>query len=154
MIADFRIALGRGHAGASLAFERSPRDGGRASHWPAIAGAALTLPFAVALALNAIANYTHAFSYESIPAWLLGGDPPGWGRVMSLGPPLALVLIAAARLRFHIRHEEGRWIGAFTAHLDRWEIAVGVLALSIAGVFIGHLAADAFACANRVTHAC
>jgi hypothetical protein len=154
MIADFQIALGGGHAGASLAFERSPTPARRANVWLALVCTLLTLPFALGLALSAVATYTHAFAESAVPAWLFGGGNPGWGRVLAIGPLLALLLFAIARLRFHSRREGGRWIGGVTARLDRWEIAVAVMAVAIVVVFVGHLLADGFACANGVTSAC
>jgi len=154
MIAGFQIALGRGHAGASVSFDRSPAAGTGASRWPAVAAALLTIPFAVALALNILAQYTHAFRYESIPAWLFGAGPPGFGRVLSLGPPLALVILAAARLRIRILRRDQRWVMSMVARLERWEVAVGLVALLVAGLFFGHLIADGLACARGVSRAC
>ncbi len=154
MTADFQLALARGHAGVSLAFDRPPPGAGRHRAWPAVLALALTLPFTVALTLNIIAATTHVFAIEAVPGWLFGAGSPGLGRIASLGPPLALLLLAGSRLRLHVLREERGFVARLTAHLSRWEIAAAVLALCISALFFGHLVADGIACANGVSRAC
>jgi len=152
MVADFEMAVGRGHASAALSFDRSAPDAGRVSAWPAVAAVALTMPFTIALAVNAVAQYTNWLPAASLHG--LFGGPVRWGLLLAFGPPLALLILAAARLRLHVGRRDGRFTVGIRARLERWEVVVGVVALLVAAAFFGHLAADALACANGVTRAC
>ena len=147
MVADVQIAVGRGHAGASLSLDRSPR-GARSNLLLAAVCGLLTLPFTVGLALSA------AGAREGLLGLLTGGAHPGPARLLQLGPPVALIILAAARLRVGAERGSGRWVGHITARLDRWELVIAVLALLVVGLFGAHLVADGLACANGVTHAC
>jgi hypothetical protein len=153
MRAQFEVAIGSGKAGATLAFERA-RD--RVRRRPLLIAIAflLTLPFAVALTVNGIAEATGNGAAHVLPAWLGGYGNPGFARVMTLGPPLALVILAVSRIRLHVDRGEGRWVGRISADLTTWELAIGFLALAIVTIFFGHLVADSWACANGVKSAC
>lgn len=146
MRADFEVAVGAGHAGASLAFERAPEDPVRANRWLVAAVSLLTLPFTVVLAVNAIGYQFSGRGIHALPVHL--------GQVLTLGPPLALLLYIVARFRLHGGRLEGRWVGRLSARLNGWELALGLLALAVAVMFFGHLVADSLACANGVKSAC
>jgi hypothetical protein len=153
MIAGLELAVSRGHAAARIALDRTPDDAPRVSRRLAVAVAVLTVPFVMALIVNAIGEYTHVYSPATLLPWLLGNGP-GAGRLIALGPLVALIVVAAARLRFRVSRQTGRWTGSASARLDGWEIAIAGIALAVMAIFVGHLAADAFACDAGVTRAC
>ncbi len=153
MRAELAIGLGRGRADARLAFTSGRRDPVRVNPWILVAALALTLPFAVGLTAAAVTSAAHTKA-GSVPTWLYGAGTPGAGRLLALGPPLALLLLALSRIRLHAAREAGRWVGRVTARLSAWELAVGLVALAVAALFFGHLLADSFACANGLRTAC
>jgi len=142
MTADFEVAVGRGHAGAALRFDRSASDGTRASAWPAVVALALTLPFVVALLLNSVGVLPTA------------GRGLAVVRLLPYGPVAALAVLGAARVRLHAGRRDGQLRAGLSARLLRWEVGAALAALLVVAVFFGHLAADALACANGVTRAC
>ena len=151
MVAQFQMALGQGRAEAHLTLDRSPDARQHPQRWLLPVTALLTLPFALALALAAVSSLTHTFRTHGVLYWLTSGHA---GLLLACGPPLALLILVAARVRLHGSRAGGRWIGRVEARLERWEIVTALLAVAVAGVFFGHLAADAWACANGVRSAC
>jgi heme/copper-type cytochrome/quinol oxidase subunit 2 len=67
---------------------------------------------------------------------------------------LAMVLLAAARLRVNVERHDGAWRGHIRLELARGELVAAVLGLSLIAVFVGHLLADGYACLNGVRRAC
>jgi len=152
MVAHFQVDLGRGHAGAHLTLDRVADQHPRRRRWLLLVAVALTLPFAVALALAGLSSAIPGFRTQGPIAWLTGGRHVGLA--LAYGPPLALLILIFARVRMHFSRGAGRWSGRVEARLELWEVMTALLALAVAGIFFGHLAADAWACANGVRSAC
>src|SRR5579884_2607578 len=129
MRAHLELAIGDGGMGASVGVRRDPARDLRRHPWLTALMALLTLPFTAALVANALGYSLHLG--RVLPSWLYGAGAPGWGRVLAFGPPLALLILVALRVRLHARRQDGRWTGAVTARLTGWEVAVGILALAI-----------------------
>lgn len=151
MLAQFQIAVERGHAAAHLTVDRSREDRPRSQNWLLPVTALLTWPFALAMTLAAVSSLMQTTRAQGALFWFAGRPA---GLLLALGPPLALLILVLARVRVHIARAGGRWTGSVEAHLERWEVVTALLALAVAGVFFGHLAADAWACANGVRSAC
>lgn len=154
MRAQFQVAFGAGQAGASLTFERWKAEQTAARRWLVLLAAVLTVPFAIGLAVAAIDSAFHVPAAHAVPPAILGNGSPGWGRLITLGPPLALIVLALSRLRLHAHRRDGRWMGSLSAQLGWLEVAVGLLALAVVALFFGHLVADSWACARGVHSAC
>ncbi|MBV9101069.1 MAG: hypothetical protein JOZ46_11155 [Candidatus Dormibacteraeota bacterium] len=150
MRAQFQVAVGAGRAAVSLSFERWRAEQTVTRRWLVLLAAVLTVPFAAALAAAAVDSAIHAAPAHAAVA----AGSPGWARLILLGPPLALILLALSRVRLHAQRDEGRWTGTVSAQLGWLELAVGLLALAVVVVFFGHLVADSWACANGVHSAC
>ena len=152
MRAHLDLAVGGGGIAASIGVQRDAARDLRPRPWLTAVLLLLTVPFTVALTADAI-GYSLHLGYV-LPAWLFGAGAPGLGRLLALGPPLALLILVALRVRLHAERSDGRWTGGVIARLTGWELAAGLLALLIFAVFFGHLAADSLACANGVRSAC
>jgi hypothetical protein len=75
------------------------------------------------------------------------------GAAVWLGPALAVAVSALAL--FHVRFSRDDALAAdLTIRLGAIRILVFASAVLLAGAFYGHLAADAFACANGLASAC
>jgi hypothetical protein len=150
MHAHLELGLGRLNLAASL---RTGRGMAR-RRWVALLAALLTLPFTVALILNVLVQ-AHVLG-QGLLGWLFGSTPGQHtlGRALTLGPPLALLLLAVDTIRIHAGRSDRGWSARAEAVLTPAELAVGVVALLIAAIFFGHLAADSFACANGNHAAC
>jgi hypothetical protein len=147
MIAGLQLALTRGHAGLALSFDRRPAGARSPGPGPGLVALLLTLPFALLLAAAAVATATHAFVLPT-PGGARGGQ------LLALGPVLALALLAVSRVRVRVDHGRPGVTVSVLADLSRSELAVAVLALAVAGVFFGHLAADGLACATGAARFC
>ena len=80
--------------------------------------------------------------------------PPVVVAILLACPLIAMVLLAAARLRFGVERREGAWHGRIRLELANGELAAAILGLSLIAVFVGHLFADGYACLNGVRRAC
>ena len=150
MHAQLELGLGRLNLAATL---RSAHGEVR-RRWVLLVAALLTLPFAVTLTLSALVQ-AHVLSH-GLSGWLFGSTPgqQTFGRALTLGPPLALVLLAIATIRIHVGRSNSGWSARAEAVLTPAEMAVALIALAVAAIFFGHLVADSFACANGDRAAC
>jgi hypothetical protein len=149
MRADLEVAVGRIAVGASLRAER------RSSHRLAlIAATALTLPFMAVLMLNSLTQ-AHLLGPGLIGS-LLGSRPADHTleRALTLGPPLALLVVAASCIRVHVTRSDGNWSARAEAVFSPFELGVAFVALTVAGMFFGHLVADGLACSLGRVSAC
>jgi hypothetical protein len=70
------------------------------------------------------------------------------------GPIVAAVLALWPVVRVRLAHREGTIDAGVSLRLAWWNVAVGVFALGLLALLVGHLAADAIACAAGATHTC
>jgi hypothetical protein len=150
MVTTFDLTVSGRHATAHLDVRSSPP----APSHRRLGAVALTLvaPAVVLLASAALTSVTgHAgFDLSSRVAVI---SPVAVAIVLAL-PMLAMVLLAAARLRVGVEHHEGAWHGRFRLELARGELAAAILRLSLIAVFVGHLFSNGYACLNGIRRAC
>jgi hypothetical protein len=149
MLTSVDLAFGSGHASAHLDISRSaPPPSTRRLGLLALA---LVVPVALILASAAMAGIgMHAFDLGQYPRVVRQGGVV----VLITGPVVALALLALGGLRGSVDHADGRWHGHLSLQLASWGMVAAVLGCLVLAVFVGHLAADGYACANGVRSAC
>jgi hypothetical protein len=71
-----------------------------------------------------------------------------------IGLPIAFVLNAWPIARVGLRHRAGQLEGLVGLEFAPLHLIVVVIAVLVGGLFVGHLAADTYACMNGVHSAC
>ncbi len=121
--------------------------------WCGIVGVALITPF-VLLVATTLARQLVGFStpYQ----WFAGSPIALLTATLSLfvGLPIAFALNAWAITRLGLRRHSDRLEGLLALEVVPLQLAVVLVALAIAVLFVGHLAADSYACLNGVRSAC
>jgi hypothetical protein len=149
MLTTLDLSVGGGHASAHLDISRA--DQATSSRRLSVVALALVMPVALLLGSAALAGI-------GVPGFDLSQSPRfvrQWGIVALLASPVvALALLALAGLRMSVEHTDGRWHGRVSLQLAAWGMVAAVLGFLVLAVFVSHLAADGFACANGVRSAC
>lgn len=154
------------HAQAELAAQRLtitfalgelPQTWARSTHrgprtWTALMGLVFLLPFAalvVAAALNPL-GWPAPFQWigSSTPAILAASVS------VFVGIPVAFVVNLWRIARVGLRRAPGALEGLLALEFAPLHLAVVVVALVMGGLFVGHLAADSYACLNGIRSAC
>jgi hypothetical protein len=121
--------------------------------WRGIAGVVLIAPFVLLIAATLAGQLVGATQpYE----WFAGSPIAILAAAMSLfvGLPVAFALNAWTITRLGVRRHRGRLEGLIALEVAPLQRAVVVVALAMAVLFVGHLAADSYACMNGVRSAC
>jgi len=124
----------------------------RARTWVGLLGLLLIAPVVIlfASALMRTAGITNAYD------WLANSNAAILAATVSLfvGIPIALISSAWRITRLGMRRHAGRLEGLMAVEMAPLHLAVVGIALLCGGLFLGHLAADAYACMNGVRSAC
>ena len=117
-----------------------------------VLGVILVAPFAVLLTAAALhtAGVSQPFEWiGSSPVAIMAGTIS-----LVIGLPVAFVLNVWPITRAGLRRHAGELEGLVALELAPLHLTVVVLAVVFGGLFVGHLAADAYACLNGVHSAC
>ena len=120
--------------------------------WTALLGLLLLLPFIALVGANAL----HAAGVQAPMQWIGSSSIAIIAASVSLfvGIPVALVVNLLRILRIGLRRHHGEVEGLLALEFAPLHIAVAAAALVIGALFVGHLAADSYACLNGVRSAC
>lgn len=120
--------------------------------WTAVLGLVLLLPFIAIIA----AGLLHRLGLESPMQWIGSSSAAIIAASVSLfvGIPVAFVINLWRIVRVGLRHEEGELEGLLALEFAPLHLAVVTAALVIGALFVGHLAADSYACWKGVRSAC
>ena len=150
MVTTFDVTVSGSHATAHLDVRRSP---GAPSHrYLGAVLLTLTAPSVVLLTSAALSSMTGHAGFDLLNR--VAVIPRVAVALVLVCPLIAVVVLAAARLRVVVERSEGAWHGRIRVELTKGEIAAAVLGLSLIAVFGGHLFADGYACLNGVRRAC
>lgn len=124
----------------------------RARTWIGILGLVLLAPFVALIVAAMMRAAGLTFAYD----WLAHNSVAILAVTVSLflGIPIALVSSAWRITRLGVRRETGRLEGLMALELAPLHLLVVCLALLSGGLFLGHLAADAYGCMNGIKSAC
>ena len=120
--------------------------------WTALVGIALLLPFCALVAASAL----HGVGVAAPMQWIGSSSIAIIAASVSLfvGIPVAFVVNLWRIVRIGLRREHGQLEGLLALELAPLHLAVVAVALVIGALFVGHLAADSYACLNGVQSAC
>jgi hypothetical protein len=117
-----------------------------------VLGVILVAPFALAVAAAALrsAGLTQPFDWVgSSPAAITAATIS-----LVIGLPVAFLLNVWPITRAGLRRHAGELEGLLAFELAPLQLVVVIVAVLIGGLFVGHLAADAYACLKGVHSAC
>ncbi len=120
--------------------------------WTAVVGLVLLLPF-VALV---VATLLHGAGVTAPLDWI-GSSPYAIVSAsvsLFVGIPVALVVNLWRIVRLGVRREPGGLEGLVAVEFAPLHLIVVMAAAAVAVLFVGHLAADSYACLNGVHSAC
>lgn len=134
-----------------------PQAWGRTRHqvtrtWTAVVGLALILPFAIFL-MAALFNAVGVGG----PMRLIGSSSAaivGVSVSVFIGIPIAFVLNLWRITHGGLRRRQGELEGLLAFEFAPLHLLVIAIALVIGGLFVGHLAADSYACMKGIRSAC
>ena len=120
--------------------------------WTALVGIALLLPFCALVAASAL----HGVGVAAPMQWIGSSSIAIIAASVSLfvGIPVAFVVNLWRIVRIGLRREHGQLEGLLALEFAPLHLAVVAVALVIGALFVGHLAADSYACLNGVQSAC
>lgn len=120
--------------------------------WAGLAGLVLIAPFVVALAAGVLRTAGYAQPYE----WLAGEPIAILAVTLSLfiGIPVAIAMNLWRVTRVGLRRESTALDGLLAVEFAPLHLIVLVAAVAVGALFVGHLAADSYACLNGVRSAC
>jgi hypothetical protein len=121
--------------------------------WLGIAGLVLIAPFVVLIGAAVARQFTGLVG----PYELIATSPVAITVAtvsLFLGLPVAFALNVWPVTRLGLRRYTGRLEGLLALEIAPLQLAVVVIAVILAALFIGHLAADSYACLNGVRSAC
>ena len=127
--------------------------GARSAHtWAAVAGLVLIAPFTVAVVAGALHGAGYAQPYD----WLAREPVAILAATISLfiGIPVAIAMNLWRVTRLGLRREPGGLDGLLAVEFAPLHLVVLAAAVAIGALFVGHLAADSYACLNGVRSAC
>jgi heme/copper-type cytochrome/quinol oxidase subunit 2 len=149
MLTTLDLSAGGGHASAHLDISRSAPA--TSSHRLGLVALALVMPVVLLLGSAALAGIgVPGFDLSQYPRFV---RQAGIVALIAI-PVVALALLALAGLRMSVDHSDGRWHGRVSLQLAAWGMVAALLGFLVLAVFVGHLAADGFACATGVRSAC
>ena len=142
------IDLTLGELPQTWARSRHPRT----RTWTGLVGLVLIAPFAAASAAAVLRSLGLTAPFD----WIASSSIAIIAASISLffGIPMAIATNIWRITRVGVRRRHGELDGLLAFEFAPLHILVVVIALAIAGVFVGHLAADAYACWNGVRSAC
>lgn len=120
--------------------------------WPAILGLVLILPFATFIS----AGLLNSAGLHAPMQWIGASSIAIIAVTVSafIGIPVAFVVNLLRITRIGLRRREGEVEGVIAMEFAPLDLVVILLAVVIGGLFLGHLAADSYACMNGVRSAC
>lgn len=120
--------------------------------WTAVFGLILLLPFTALIA----AALLNRLGWHVAMQWIGSSTTAILAASVSLfiGIPVAFVISLWRIVRIGLRSEPGTLEGLLALEFAPLHLAVALTALVIGGLFVGHLAADSYACMNGVRSAC
>jgi hypothetical protein len=121
--------------------------------WLGIAGLVLIAPFVVLIGAAVARQFTGLVG----PYELIATSPVAITVAtvsLFLGLPVAFALNVWPVTRLGLRRYTGRLEGLLALEIAPLQLAVVVIAVILAALFLGHLAADSYACLNGVRSAC
>lgn len=134
-----------------------PQSWARSKHraartWTALIGIVLLLPFTALVVAAAL----HGVGVEAPMQWIGSSSIAIIAASVSLfvGIPVAFVLNLWLIVRIGLRREPGEIEGLLALEFAPLHLVVVAVALVIGALFVGHLAADSYACLNGVRSAC
>ena len=129
-----------------------PRPRGRATTWVALVGLVCIAPFIVLLA----ATLLRAAGFAAPYLWLAGSSTAIVAATISLfvGIPVAVVIHLWRITRVGLHRRTGALDGLIALEVAPLHLLVVLTAVAIGALFVGHLAADSYACLNGVRSAC
>jgi hypothetical protein len=123
------------------------------SQWRGILGVALIAPFVLLVGATLGGRLAGAAApyemFAASPVAILAATVS-----LFIGLPVAFVLNAWTITRLGLRRVPDRMEGLVALELAPLQLAVVLVALALAVLFVGHLAADSYACLNGVRSAC
>lgn len=124
----------------------------RARAWTALFGLVLILPFTALL----VAALLNGIGLQAPMQWIGSNTAAIVAASVSLfvGIPVAFVINLWRIVRLGLRREPGEVEGLLALEFAPLHLVVVVAATVIAALFVGHLAADSYACLNGVRSAC
>lgn len=124
----------------------------RARNWVGLLGLLLIAPFAGLIGAALLRTAGVASPYD----WLAGSNAAILAVMASLliGIPVAVATSAWRITRVGMRKGSGRLEGLVAVELAPLHLIVVAVAVLCAGLFVGHLVADAIGCVNGVRTAC
>jgi hypothetical protein len=125
---------------------------GRAQTWIGIVGLVCIAPFIALL----IASLLRIAGIAAPYAWISDSSVAILAGTMSLfvGIPVAIVINLWRIARVGVHRASGALDGLVALEFAPLHLLVVMAALVVGGLFVGHLAADAYACWNGVRSAC
>ena len=128
------------------------RRGRHARTWSAVTGLVLIAPFIALVG----AGLLRSLGYGAAYGWIAGSSIAILAATVSLfiGIPVAVAMNLWRITHLGMRRETGGIEGLVALELAPLHLAVVGLAVVIGAMFVGHLAADSYACVNGVRSAC
>lgn len=121
--------------------------------WRGILGMVLIAPFVLLVGASLGARLAGATApyemFASSPVAILAATVS-----LFVGLPVAFVLNAWTITRLGLRRRPDEMEGLVALELAPLQLAVVLIALALAVLFVGHIAADSYACLNGVRSAC
>ncbi|TMF73637.1 MAG: hypothetical protein E6I12_15590 [Chloroflexi bacterium] len=129
-----------------------PRSGLHARTWTGIIGLVLITPF-IALLLGTVLR---GAGHGEVYGWISASPAAIIAATVSLfiGIPVAIAMNLWRITRVGLRRHANALDGLFALEFAPLHLVVVLAALAIGGAFVGHLAADSYACLHGVRSAC
>jgi len=120
--------------------------------WAGVAGLVLIAPFVGAVVAGVLRTAGYAQPYE----WLAAEPAAVVAATVSLfiGIPVAIAMNLWRVTRVGLRRDTGALDGLLAVEFAPLHLLVLAAAIAVGALFVGHLAADSFACLNGVRSAC
>jgi hypothetical protein len=127
-------------------------SGRHARTWSAIAGLVLLSPFALLIAASALSSV----GYHDAYGWIASSPYAILAATISLfiGIPVAIAMNLWRIAQAGLRRGAGMVEGLVALELAPLHLIVVLVAFVIGAAFVGHLAADSYACIRGVSSAC
>jgi hypothetical protein len=150
MLTAFDVTVSRSRA--SVHFDISRSNPSPSSRHLGVVALALIAPIFLLPASAALAIATGNAGFDLLSRFAV--VPSIAVAILLVCPLIAMVLLAAARLRVKVQHDHGAWHGHVSLELAKGELAAAIVGLSLIAVFVAHLFADGYACLNGMRRAC
>ncbi len=126
--------------------------GGRARTWSGLVGLVLIAPFVLLLT----ASVLHNIGFSAPYLWLSNSTIAILAGTVSLfiGIPVAIAMNVWRITQLGLRRRHGALDALIALEVAPLHLAVVAIGLIVGGLFVGHLAADSYACMTGVRSAC